>query len=132
MALTVLIADDDRIFSGELRRLLECGRMVVLEARNGEEAVRLTHECQPDVVLMDMVMPRMSGLEATRRIKMARPHTKVIMLTVHDETQYRKAAVDSGADRFFLKKVLGAELIPAIATLMPGFAAGGVGECHTT
>src|SRR5207247_6306587 len=70
--------------------------------------------CAPpisDIVLMDIVMPRMDGLEATRRIKAAQPETKVIILTVYDEEPYREAARESGADAFLLKETVLAELI---------------------
>ncbi len=124
MALTILIVDDDQQFPGELRRLLESGRrpVRVVEARDGEEALRLALAVRPDIVVMDVVMPGMGGLEATRRIKASRPETKIVMVTVHDEAQYRKAAQESGADRFLLKKTLGTELIPAIRSLVPCFA----------
>ncbi len=84
---------------------------VMVEVGNGEEAVRLSQELRPDLVLMDIAMPRLDGLEATRRIKAERPETKVIIVTVHDEKAYRMAAVESGADAFLLKKALMAELL---------------------
>src|SRR5262245_13532124 len=124
MALEILIADDDRRLPGELRRLLERGGGIrVTEARDGEEAIGLALAGHPDLVLMDIVMPGLGGLEATRRIKAACPGVKIVTLTVHDEVQYRSAARESGADSLLLKKKLGAELIPAIRDLIPTFPA---------
>jgi len=120
MPVTILIADDNDVFREGLKRLLERTLEVgVVEAGDGEEALRLTQELRPEVVLMDIVMPRMNGLEATRRIKAVQPETKVIILTVHDEESYRKAAHESGADAFLLKETAAAELIPTIGALVP-------------
>src|SRR6266508_4244902 len=119
MPVTILISDDNQVFRGEMKRLLERTQEVcVAEAEDGEEALRLAQELRPEVVLMDIVMPRMDGLEATRRIKAAQPETKVIILTIHDEEPYRKAAHESGADAFLLKETAAAELIPTIGALV--------------
>ena len=120
MLVTILISDDNQVFRGEMKRLLEGAQEVtVAEAEDGEEALRLTQELRPEVVLMDIVMPRMDGLEATRRIKAAQPETKVIILTVYDEEPYREAARESSADAFLLKQNVMAELIPTIGALVP-------------
>ena len=79
---------------------------MVGEAEDGAEAIRLVHLLRPDIVLMDLVMPGVNGLEALRRIKAERPETKVIIMTVHTEDAYRRAAEASGADAFLLKKTL--------------------------
>lgn len=103
---SVLIADDSEVVRGALRRLLERDRLfrVVGEAGDGDEAVRLARELRPDVVLMDIRMPRLDGLQATRLIKADRPEARVIILTVHEEDTYRQAAGESGADAFLPKK----------------------------
>ena len=120
MSVTILIADDNDVFRGEIKRLLEGEpEVTVAEAEDGEEALRLTQELRPEVVLMDIVMPRIDGLEATRRIKAVQPETKVIILTIHDEELYRKAARESSADAFLLKETVMAELIPTIGALVP-------------
>lgn len=99
----VLIADDMLSARQGLNALL--ARIpainVVAEAVDGEEAVALTAVYHPDVVLMDMQMPKMDGLEATQRIKSQSPAVKIIMLTVHP--QYRRHALAAGADAFLLK-----------------------------
>jgi DNA-binding NarL/FixJ family response regulator len=115
----MLIADDDRLFRAELKRFMTRKCVSVVEAGDGEEALQLAQEIRPDVVLMDITMPRMDGLEATRRIKAVRAETKIIVLTVHDERAYRRAAQESGADAFLVKKTVMAELIPAVTRLAP-------------
>ena len=87
---------------------------MVGEAEDGAEAIRLTHALRPDIVLLDLVMPRVNGLEALQRIKTECPETAVIIVTVHSEDAYRRAAEDSGADVFLVKKTLMTVLLPTI------------------
>jgi len=118
--MSVLIADDDERVRGALRQLLAREPEVsVSEARDGAEALRLTREIRPSVVLMDITMPSVDGLEATRRIKALQPETKVIIVTAHAEEPYRRAARESGADGFLVKKSLMGELMPMIRRLVP-------------
>jgi DNA-binding NarL/FixJ family response regulator len=119
---SLLIADDDPGFRKLLRRLLETERdaVVVGEAGDGEEAVRLAKELHPDVILMDIAMPRLGGLEAIQRAKAERPDTKIVVVTVHGEDAYRKAAAERGADAFVLKKTISTELLPAIRRAVSG------------
>ena len=101
----VLIADDDQGYRNYVRKILEVGAdmNVIAEAIDGEEAVSLSRRLKPDVVLMDLDLPRLDGLQATRRLKSEIPTMKVIILsTVEDET-CRKAAVKYGADAFLPK-----------------------------
>jgi two-component system, NarL family, response regulator NreC len=116
MTATILAVDDDRGFRSVLHDLLNQDPefQLIGEAENGEQAVRSTRELHPDVVLMDITMPQVNGFEATRRIKSDNPATKVIILTVHAERHYERAALENGADAFIAKKRLGSELLSTI------------------
>ncbi len=120
-ALTLLIADDDHGFREHVKRLLEgeAKVQVVGEAADGDEAVRLARDRRPQVVLMDIGMPRVGGLEAIRRIKAEEPETRIIVVTIHGERAYRMAAAACGADGFVLKKTLRSDLLPTIRRIVP-------------
>jgi DNA-binding NarL/FixJ family response regulator len=106
MTLSILLVDDDEFFRGAERRLLEGDEAleIVGEAGNAAEAIRLARVLHPDIVLMDIAMPDLNGLEATRQIKAAEPGTKVVMVTVHDDPAYRQVAANYGADAYVVKK----------------------------
>jgi DNA-binding NarL/FixJ family response regulator len=112
----VVLADDHSVVRTGLKAVLRTAKDidVVGEAANGREAVALAERLKPDVVVMDIAMPQLNGLEATRRIKAERPATKVIIVTVHTEDAYRRAAEDRGADAFLVKKTLMTVLLPTI------------------
>ena len=116
MRATILIVDDNPRLRALIRRLStqEPGLQVVGEAEDGVEAIRLAHLLLPDIVLMDLVMPRVNGLEAMQRIKGEHPETKVIIMTVHSEDVYRRTAEANGTDAFLLKKTLMTALLPTI------------------
>ena len=100
----ILIADDHALFRDSLRSLLEAQDIeVVGEAKNGQEAVDLSWESKPDVVLMDLTMPEMDGLEATKRIAAELPEVKVVILTASDEDSNLFEAIKSGAKGYLLK-----------------------------
>jgi len=118
----ILLVDDDQVFRSFLRRLLEKEQhfSVVGEAGDGVEAVEQTRALSPDLILMDLGMPRVNGLEATLRIKAERPETKVIILSQHEEDVYRQAAAQSGADTFLTKTTRLADLVTTIRQLTEG------------
>jgi DNA-binding NarL/FixJ family response regulator len=116
MGIRVLVVDDDAGFRETLRHLLSDREdaIVVGEAGNGEEALRLVEALHPDMVLMDLAMPRMSGLEVTRRLKARWPNVAVVIITVHDDEVYRRTALAAGAAAFLVKKTLGVDLWPTL------------------
>ena len=93
---------------------------VVGEAANGEEAVELIGRLRPDVALVDIAMPRLNGVEVTRRAKASRPDTAILALTVHDEEPYVVAILEAGAEGYLLKNVHGDELIGAVHAVYEG------------
>jgi DNA-binding NarL/FixJ family response regulator len=100
----LLIVDDQVDLRRSLRRICEArGFEVVGEASDGEEGVRLAFELQPDCIVVDMRMPNMDGLEATRLIKQASPQIVVVVLSAYDDASLRKEAMDAGAAEWFLK-----------------------------
>ncbi len=116
-ATTVVIADDHPLFRAGVRERLDHfapAVQVIAEAGDGVEACRLAEELQPDVMLLDIAMPRMNGIEATRRIKTESPGVGVLILTVYDDDQYIYALLEAGAAGYLLKTVSGEELADAI------------------
>jgi DNA-binding NarL/FixJ family response regulator len=120
----LLVADDDALVRGGLRTLLqtEPDIEVVGEAADGVEAVRRARELDPDVVLMDVRMPDMDGVEATRRIVEAGSPSRVIILTTFDLDEYAYAALRAGASGFLLKDAPPADLLSAIRAVASGDA----------
>ena len=115
MTIRVLLADDHRMLREGLRRsMVDEGFDVVGEADNGEEAVRLAAELQPDVVLMDVSMPEMDGVEATRIIRATDTATQVIMLTMHADTEVLAEAIRAGASGYLVKDCSTDEVADAV------------------
>jgi DNA-binding NarL/FixJ family response regulator len=120
----VLLADDHTILRDGLRLLLERHPdiTVAAEAGNGREAVELANRVTPDVVVMDITMPLLNGIEATSRIKSARSKTEVIVLSVHADESYILRALKAGARGYLLKDSAEADLIQAIRAVCAGKA----------
>ena len=118
----VLLVDDHNVVRAGLRALLESmGRVdVVGEASSGEEAVDRARMLEPDIVIMDLAMPGMDGVEATRRITRLGIDTKVLVLTIHDEDEFLIPALDAGAEGFLNKSVADTDLLGAVEALARG------------
>jgi DNA-binding NarL/FixJ family response regulator len=122
MTASILVADDQELLRRGFRMILEAeGDLhVVGEARDGNEAVDLARQLVPDVVLMDIRMPGMDGIEATRRIVAATPQVRVLVLTTFDLDEYAFGALRAGASGFLLKDVRPADLVAAVRTVASG------------
>ncbi|MBS1848500.1 MAG: response regulator transcription factor [Actinobacteria bacterium] len=138
MTIRLLLADDHRMLREGLRRsLTDEGFDVVGEAADGEEAIQLVDELRPDVVLMDVTMPNMDGVEATRRIREQIPDTKVVMLTMHADREVVAEALRAGAVGYLVKDCSTEEICEAIrmavqddAALSADIAASMLDEVH--
>ena len=121
----VLLADDHAILRDGIRALLTDHPDIVVigEAEDGHWAVHLAHELHPDVVLMDIGMPRLNGLEATRQIKHDRPEVAILILTMHDNEEYLRQVLAAGASGYVLKRAAASELVAAIRAVHRGEAA---------
>ena len=118
----VLVADDHAVVRAGLKLLLEAeeGIEVVGEAGSGAEAVRLARSLKPDVVLMDVVMPGMSGLEATGPVLEAAPDTTVLVLSMQDDPRYVREAFAAGASGYVLKEAADTEVVQAVRDVAAG------------
>jgi len=122
--ITVLVADDHTIVRRGLVSLLSLGDAfsVVGEAADGRAAVDLALELEPDVVLMDVSMPVLNGLEATTRIKKKAPHIKVLILSAYDNEEYVLQVIRSGANGYLLKNTASEDLFAAVRSVYGGHA----------
>ena len=104
ITINLILADDHAVVRAGTRQLLERqpDLRVIGEAADGEEAVRLAKELKPDLVVMDVRMPKLSGVEATRRIKAEVPEVAVLVLTAHDDDEYVFALLQAGANGYLL------------------------------
>jgi len=118
----VLVAEDHLITRQGICRLLEDedNMAVIGEAGDGEEAVQMVTELQPDVVIMDIAMPKLNGIEATRQIKLIRPATAVLILSAYDDDEYVFGLVEAGAAGYLLKTASGEELSRAVRAVHDG------------
>jgi DNA-binding NarL/FixJ family response regulator len=120
--LHILIADDHGIVRSGIRMLIDRqeGMRVVAEAEDGLQAVDLAQSTRPDVAILDVSMPRMTGLQAAREIKLRTPDTSVLLLSMHDDERYFFDAVDVGASGYVLKRAADTDLIDAIQAVGRG------------
>ena len=114
--ITILLADDHVVVRESIHKFLEDEEFlqVIGEAGDGEEAVRMTKQLKPQVLIMDIDMPKLNGIDATRQVKETCPDTIVLILTAYDYEQYIFALLEVGASGYLLKDVSGRELIKAI------------------
>jgi DNA-binding NarL/FixJ family response regulator len=118
----IVIAEDHTILREGLRALLSSAPdlKIIGEAENGRDVIQCVETMQPDLILMDLSMPRMSGMDAIREIKRRSPGIKVLVLTVHKTDEYILASLDAGADGYVLKDATKTELMSAIETVLKG------------
>lgn len=121
-SINVLLAEDHVITRQGIRRLIEDekGVKVIGEASDGEEAVQMVTDMKPDVVIMDIAMPKLNGIEATRQIKLTSPRTAVLILSAYDDDEYVFALLKVGAAGYLLKNISGDELARAIRAVYKG------------
>ena len=120
--LRILVADDHELVRRGIRGLLRARRgwTVVGEAMNGREAVEKANRLKPDVAILDISMPDLDGLQATRRIREVVPSTKVVVLTMHDSDQMVRRVLDAGALGYVLKSDLATQLVKAVKDVSAG------------
>ena len=118
----VLIADDHVLMKQSLRSLIDLlpDCVVVAEASNGEEAVLLAGQIEPDIILMDVRMPKMDGIEAARQILVSQPGVKLLGLSAHEDRRYAATMIGLGASGYLVKDHLSTELYLAIKTVLEG------------
>ena len=120
--ITVLLADDHSLVRRGFRRILEDeeGMQVVGEASNGVEAIRNAYELKPNVVVMDLSMPELDGVQATKEIVKHLPGTQVLILSMHADDNYVRNALDAGAKGYLLKSGIDVDLVGAIKAVSEG------------
>jgi two-component system, NarL family, response regulator NreC len=120
----ILIADDHTLLRNGICALLEAEQdmSIVGEASDGREAVRLASQLKPDIVLMDIAMPLLNGLEATRQIKHEHPEINVLVLTMYDNEEYFREMLEVGSSGYIIKRAAASELVTAIRAVYNGEA----------
>lgn len=122
MKIRILVVDDHTILRAGLRMMLNAqpDMEVIGEAQDGRQALQEAQRLQPDVILMDITMPDVNGIEATRHIKRVLPEVKILMLTMHEHDEYVFQALRAGASGYMLKEAADTELITAIHVIKSG------------
>jgi len=120
--LRILVADDHEVVRQGVRILLQtqAGWEVCGEAATGREAVAKTEKLKPDIVILDIAMPEMNGVEAARRIRKARPETRILVLTIHESEDLVRELLEAGVSGYLLKTDAGRDLIAAVEALNEG------------
>jgi DNA-binding NarL/FixJ family response regulator len=118
----ILLADDHAVVRHGFRMILEAqpDMEIAGEAGNGREAVRLAEELKPDIVVMDVAMPELNGIEATRRLAASQPHTRVVALSMHKDSVYVREILRAGARGYLLKDSPPADLLSAVRSVASG------------
>jgi len=118
----IILVDDHAVLRDGVRMVLESqeGFRVVGTADNGADAVQLADDLQPDIAVLDVAMPNMNGLEATREITQRCPNTRVVILSMYDNEEYLREALRAGAAAYVLKRAAAKELVSAIQTVRQG------------
>lgn len=122
MAINVLIADDHQLFREGLTNLLSSAPdiKVIAQAKDGKDAIEKTQQLKPDVLLIDIGMPQMNGIDATRQLKKETPEVKIIAVSMHSDRQYVKGILEAGADGYLLKNCTYHQLTDAIKSVHSG------------
>src|SRR5690242_2261874 len=121
MMLRIMLADDNGPVRRSLRILLErAGFNVIIEAADGEQAISLAHQHRPDVILLDLSMPHLNGIEAARRIQKSIPEARTIILTIHRDYHYVVRALEAGARGYILKGRAVEELVRGVQQVAEG------------
>jgi DNA-binding NarL/FixJ family response regulator len=122
MPIRILIADDHSVVREGIRVILEaqCDINIVGEAVDGRDALKKAESLRPDVILMDISMPELSGIEATRLIHMRVPTARVIILSMHHTNEYVRRAMQAGAQAYLLKESIGCSAVDAVRAVMRG------------
>ncbi len=122
MTVRILLADDHALVRAGVRRILDAepDLTVVAEAADGAEAVALASTTTPDLAVLDITMPRMTGLQAAREIRAHAPDTRVVMLSMHDDERYFLEGLEAGAAGYVLKRAADTDLIDAVRTVAGG------------
>jgi DNA-binding NarL/FixJ family response regulator len=118
----ILLVDDHALVRRQIRRIIEehPELEVVGEASDGVEFLEFLQRCVPDLVIMDLSMPRLGGIEAAQRAKAAYPQLKILVLTMHKSREYLEESLAAGAEGFVVKGTLDQELLPAVAAIRNG------------